>query len=186
MVSDVAAEKLGQWFDVLDAAGHGYLTRDDFQAVATRLARRAGVAEAPAVTESFLRVWDSLAENFGIDRGGKLMRVQYIEGFAALAETSPQFVNTAAAYIPEVIFALFDTDDDRRLSKDEFLSMLAALGLPEAKAQVAHLALDHDADGYIGADEFVEASRQFVLSDDPYALGNWLLGGLAPKPIRYF
>ena len=186
MVSDVAAEKLGQWFDMLDTAGHGYLIRGDFLAVADRVARSAGVAQAPALTEAYLNLWTALADGLGMHPDGKLSREQYIRGVATLARADPRFVESSMVRICGAGVALYDTDADGRLSREEFLTMLAAFGVSAQRAQIAHLALDKNADGYIFGEDMLAAAREFILSDDPHAFGNWLFGGLEPKPIRYY
>ncbi len=186
MVSDVAAEKHGQWFDILDAGCHGYLRRDDFQAISARLARHAGATEAPALTEAYLLLWQCLDTELRVGPHGKMTRQQFVEGLDTLVKSANAGFERAVARIPSAVAALFDADADGRLTRDELLAMLAALGLSGDKADIALLALDHDADGYIDCEDLMAATREFILSEDPFAPGNWLLGGLTPKPIRYF
>jgi Ca2+-binding EF-hand superfamily protein len=186
MVSDIAAEKHGQTFDTFDSDEDGYLDSADFEALAARLAKGAGLADDSVLREVYLRFWQSLTSELGINVGASMSREAFIEALDSLAKSTPTGFDEAIAQIPRTVLAIYDRDGDGRVSGEEFLAMQAASGVPKEKAEVALLALDRDADGMLGVDELVAATREFILSDDLYAPGNWLFGGLAPKPIRYF
>jgi Ca2+-binding EF-hand superfamily protein len=186
MVSDLAAEKHGQTFDVFDADEDGYLDRGDLDALAARLAEGAGVGDSSVLHEVYLKFWESLAGELGIDTDASMSREAFIEGLDRLAKLTPTGFDEAIAQIPRAVLAIYDRDGDGKVSGEEFLAMQAASGVPKEKAEIALLALDRDADGMLGVDDLVAATREFILSDDLYAPGNWLFGGLAPKPVRYF
>ncbi len=186
MVSAVAAEKHGQSFSFLDVDNDGYLQRADFEAIAERLARGAGSAKHEIVRDAYLKFWEGLATELGAGALGRISRQEYIEGLDRLAKSTPAAFEQTIAQMPRAILAIYDHDGDGRLSKEEFLAMQAALGVSSDKADIALLALDRDADGMIDGEELMAACREFVLSDDLHAPGNWLHGGLEPKPIRYF
>ena len=186
MVSPVAAEKHGQSFDFLDVDADGSLDRTDFVAVAARLAEGAGAKEHETVRDAYLMFWERLAVELAVDPDGTIGREQFIEGLDKLAKATPTAFEEAIAQMPLALLALYDHDGDGRLNKSEFMAMQTALGVPKDRARISLLALDRDADGMIGGADLLAACREFVLSEDPHAPGNWLFGGLAPKPIRYF
>jgi EF hand len=184
MVSDVAAEKHGQTFDMFDVNHDGYLEEANFEALATRLAAGAAASDTELVRDAYLKLWNSLAYLLGIGPAERISREQYIEGMDKIAKSSPRGFDQAIAQIPRAILAIYDHDRDGMLSAKEFLAMQAALGVSMEHAKIALLALDRDADGFIGGADLIRANREFVLSDDPHAPGNWLFGGLKPKPFK--
>jgi Ca2+-binding EF-hand superfamily protein len=184
MVSDVAAEKHGQTFDFLDVDQDGYLEEADFEAMAARLAQSAAARDGELVRDAYLKFWYSLAFQLGIHPTEKVNREQYIEGMDKIAKSSPHGFDHAIAQMPRAILAIYDHDRDGMLSAKEFLAMQAAIGVTRENAKIALLALDHDADGFVGGADLMKACREFVLSDDPHAPGNWLFGGLKPKPFK--
>lgn len=186
MVSEVAAEKHGQTFDFLDVDRDGYLQQADFEALAQRLAAGAAASDADVVRDAYLKFWNSLAYQLGIQPDGRISRAQYIDGVDQIGRSSPHGFDHAIAQMPRAILALYDHDGDGMLNAKEFLAMQAALGVPRKKARVALLALDRNADGFVDGIDLMQACREFMLSDDPHAHGNWLFGGLAPKPFKAY
>jgi Ca2+-binding EF-hand superfamily protein len=51
-------------------------------------------------------------------------------------------------------------------------------GLSEEEVRRSFDVLDFDGDGYVSAEDFVEAHRDFYFSDDPNAPGNLMAGDL--------
>lgn len=184
MVSDVAAEKHGQTFDFLDVDGDGYLDEADFEAIAARLTAAAGSPDGEVVRDAYVKFWNSLAFQLGVNPRGRLSRAQYIEGCDEIGKSSPTGFDHAVAQMPRAILALFDHDGDGMLSSKEFMTMQRALGVPRESAKIALLALDRNADGFVDGIDLMKACREFMLSDDPHAPGNWLFGGLKPKPYK--
>ena len=71
---------------------------------------------------------------------------------------------------------LWDQDDDKRLSADEYVKLEWCYGVTEEEAREAFRHLDRDGDGYLTLEEIMKAIKEFYLSDDPDAPGNWLFG----------
>jgi Ca2+-binding EF-hand superfamily protein len=70
---------------------------------------------------------------------------------------------------------LFDTDQDQRLSLQDYTIWLTAWGITsDAERHFRHL--DLDGDGYLHQSEIVEYLRQFHFSNDPEAPGNRFYG----------
>ncbi len=186
MVSEVAAEKHGQVFDFLDADHDGYLEEADMEAIAQRLTAGAAATDDAVVRDAYLKFWNSLTYQLGVDPGSQISREQYIDGLDQIAHSSPHGFDHAIAQMPRAILALYDHDGDGMLNAKEFLAMERALGVSTRNARIALLALDRDADGFVDGIDLMRACREFVLSEDPHAPGNWLFGGLAPKPFRRY
>jgi Ca2+-binding EF-hand superfamily protein len=171
---------------MLDVDQDGYLRRADFEAIATRLSSGASNSGMQIVRNAYLNFWENLARHLKVPDDGQISRDQYASGLHAIAKTSPTGFDDGIAQMPRAILALYDADRDGQLSSKEFLDFQAALGVPEERARIALLAIDRDADGFITAEDLMNAVREFILSDDPHAPGNWLFGGLKPRQIRYY
>lgn len=186
VISNVMAEKRGQAFDTLDTDGDGYLRRADFAVIADRLAAGAGVTDDAPVRHAYLGFWNTLARHLRLSDDGRISRGQYIAAVHELVSSSPDGFDEVISYMPKAIIALYDADGDGRLDHREFLAMEAALGVDPAGARISLLALDRDADGFVVGADLLQAAREFVVSNDPHASGNWLFGGLKPPPPRRF
>jgi EF-hand domain pair len=75
-------------------------------------------------------------------------------------------------------FSIADAYGDGRCTVDEMMAAQRRSGLSEEEVRRSFDVLDFDGDGYISAEDFVEAHRDFYFSDDPNALGNLMAGDL--------
>lgn len=72
-------------------------------------------------------------------------------------------------------FQLFDRDQDTLLSAQDYANWMAAWGM-QADAHSSFRRLDQDRDGFLSTQEIIVYLRQFHLSNDPEAVGNYLYG----------
>ncbi|NJK65212.1 MAG: EF-hand domain-containing protein [Oscillatoriales cyanobacterium RU_3_3] len=69
-----------------------------------------------------------------------------------------------------------DASDNGQISPIEYKQFCVAIGLTEKDAETAFAHLDSNANGHISRDEYLQASKEFHISDDVNASGNWLYG----------
>ncbi|CAM4472622.1 EF-hand domain-containing protein [Nocardia ninae] len=89
-----------------------------------------------------------------------------------------KFVESSAIPFSMAVFAAADKDQDGRISMPEMMAAQLKGGMSEQETNKVFSLLDADGDGYVTTDEYVEASREFYLSDDPAARGNHIAGEL--------
>jgi hypothetical protein len=72
--------------------------------------------------------------------------------------------------------ALWDRDHDGRLSIVEYVALNGCYGISEEAAHEAFRHLDPAGTGLLNTEEVTKRVREFFLSDDPEAPGNWIIG----------
>jgi Ca2+-binding EF-hand superfamily protein len=90
----------------------------------------------------------------------------------------PEFVERSAIPFSMAVFAAADKDKDGRIDRAEMMAAQTRGGMSEAETIKTFATLDTDADGYVTTDEYIQAAREFYLSDDPNAPGNGIAGDL--------
>ncbi|MBV9445830.1 MAG: hypothetical protein JO345_08040 [Streptosporangiaceae bacterium] len=88
----------------------------------------------------------------------------------------PIFVERAAIPFSMAVFGAADKDNDNRLTAEEMNPGQAQGGMSDDDTKVAFDVLDRDRDGYVTTQQYIEAQREFYLSDDPDAPGNLIAG----------
>ncbi|WP_280406081.1 EF-hand domain-containing protein [Nocardia brasiliensis] len=89
-----------------------------------------------------------------------------------------KFVENSAIPFSMAVFAAADKDRDGRINAQEMMAAQIKGGMSEEETNKAFALLDADGDGYVTTDEYIQASREFYLSDDPAARGNHIAGEL--------
>lgn len=158
--------RLGRRFDVMDVDSTGFVDAATLEAMAERLALRAGTSiDSPEMRQTRSTL-DQLWRALDADRNGRLSRDEYIESMTRLIADSEQLRRIVEPG-NRALFTLFDADGDGRLSREEYQRMYHESGMPSAERQDVFDALDRDGDGYVSIEEFVKASLDFYLEPDP-------------------
>ncbi|MBD0709760.1 MULTISPECIES: EF-hand domain-containing protein [unclassified Streptomyces] len=176
----VKSQKFSMLFDWFDQGGDGVLTHDDFQAMGdlfTALAAEDDQENASAMREAFEEWWRVLLTHGDADGDGRITRKEFLDVMEANV-TDPRNFEKAVLAIADALMRALDTNGDGVLSKDEYVRMYSALGIPPEHSGEAFRRLDRDGDGAISHEEFRTAIREFYLSTDDKAPGNWLIGPL--------
>ncbi|MEV6159079.1 hypothetical protein AB0L53_52990 [Nonomuraea sp. NPDC052129] len=181
MAIDLLNHKLDRAFDHIDAGDEGVIERVDLLGLGARLL--VGFGESPtSVTGSdlvagFDGIWSTLSEVLGRDADCQILREEFREGMtAAFVEGDlyePVFRPATAA-----VASLCDDDGDGLIGPREFRTLLSAFGTAYDDVDEAFDRLDRAGRGVLTVDELIVAARQYYVSDDPSAAGNWLFGPL--------
>ncbi|MBV9142661.1 MAG: EF-hand domain-containing protein [Pseudonocardiales bacterium] len=178
MSNVVKDQKFIALFDWFDQGKDGYLTHEDFQQMAelfVALAHEEDQANATAMRDAFERWWELLVTHGATDADGRLTQSEFVKIMKSHV-TSPDNFESAVLAIVDALMSAFDTNKDGVLESQEYVQMYSALGIPPEHSSDAFRRLDRDNDGTISHDEFKTAIREFYLSDDENASGNWLIG----------
>jgi hypothetical protein len=103
------------------------------------------------------------------------------EEFVRIMKSSviaPENFESAVGGIADGLIGALDRDGNGSLSRDEYVRMYDALGVPPSTSTEAFKRLDRDGSGELSYAEFRQAIVEFYLSGDPNAPGNWLLGAM--------
>jgi Ca2+-binding EF-hand superfamily protein len=178
MSNAVKDRKFNALFNWFDQGKDGYLTHDDFQRMAelfAGLTREEDPTNAIAMRDAFERWWGLLINSGNIDADGRLTRDEFIE-FMKSTVTSPENFESVVMAIADALMSELDTNKDGVLASQEYVQMYTALGIHPEHSGDAFRRLDRNSDGAISHEEFRAALREFYLSDDENAPGNWLIG----------
>ena len=73
-------------------------------------------------------------------------------------------------------FAIFDTDNDGRMSSHDFTIYIESIGADPHNAKECFDGLDTDRDGYITTADFVAAAIELAKSQDEKSCGRFIIG----------
>jgi steroid delta-isomerase-like uncharacterized protein len=176
MLSDLQKRKLTNMFHALDANHSGYLEYADFDALLTNLAQlsemAAGSPEYEQLQSGFRTRWDHIRQFAETNRDEHVRLDEWLAYCSELVQ-SPDKVEQEWVSTARLNARLMDRDGDGLVSLEEFAAFRANL---DTDNRAIFERFDLNGDGYIPGDEFPELFRQFFLSDDPDAPGNWFFG----------
>ncbi|MBX9252808.1 hypothetical protein H1Q63_02155 [Desmonostoc muscorum CCALA 125] len=182
MLSQLLQKKHTKNFQVYDLDGSGFVELADLERCATNLAKlrnwEPGSSEFIELKAKYSAIWTNFWQPADITGDGKVSLEEYLK----VADTSTS--NFSNSHILEdahnakanVIFGILDAGNNGQISLIEYKQFCVAVGLTEKDAETAFAHLDPKAYGYISRDEYLQASKEFHLSDDLNASGNWLYG----------
>ncbi len=180
MTMDLQTRKFNYVFTWFDQNGDGWLTRDDFEKIAglfTALADEKDEKNKTAMKKAFMHWWDLLLEAGDGTPGEKIGKEEF-DRIMKSSVIAPENFENAVGGIADGLIGALDRDGNGSLSREEYVRMYDALGVPPATSGEAFKRLDRDGSGELSYAEFRQAIVEFYLSADPNAPGNWLLGAM--------
>ena len=180
MTIELQIKKFNYVFTWFDQNGDGWLTRDDFEKIAglfTALADENDQKNKSAMKKAFMHWWDLLLASGEGTPGEKIGNQEFIRIMSSSIIAPENFENAVGGIADGLIGAL-DRDRNGSLSREEYVRMYDALGVPPTTSTEAFKRLDRDGSGALSYAEFRQAIVEFYLSVDPNAPGNWLLGSM--------
>ncbi|WP_232536843.1 EF-hand domain-containing protein [Cystobacter fuscus] len=178
MTTDLQAKKFNYVFKWFDQNGDGWITRDDIEKMVklfTPLADEKDQKNKSAMDKGFMNWWNLLLEARENKASEKIGKQEFIRIMDAVV-IAPKNFEIAVGNIVDGLLGALDRDGNGSLSKEEYVGMYDALGIPPTTSTEAFRRLDRDSDGEISRAEFHQALFEYYLSADPNAPGNWLLG----------
>ncbi|MDC0710000.1 EF-hand domain-containing protein [Stigmatella sp. ncwal1] len=180
MPTELQIKKFSYVFTWFDQNGDGWLTRGDFEKIAglfTALADEKDQKNKIAIKTAFMHWWSLLLKAEVGTPDEKISKEEFIRIMESSVIAPENFENAVGGIADGLIGAL-DRDGNGSLSREEYVRMYDALGVPPATSSEAFKRLDRDGSGQISHAEFRQAIVEFYLSADKDAPGNWLLGSM--------
>lgn len=178
MKSEFWKQKMTRFFNLFDEDGNGLVEKADFARPVDAGAKFLGYApESPEYQEMLgwnmgLLSYMQQRHNKGEDEGVTL--AEFLETMEAVVADKENFETFVMGHAHFTIQA-WDRDGDGMLDQKEFVAFKTTYLATEEAAVEAFCHLDLDSDGQLTQDEYVSAVREFYSSDDPNAIGNWLI-----------
>jgi juvenile hormone diol kinase len=178
MLTELQTRKWTRLFHVYDGDGNGVVDKKDFEAIFQNVAAARNLApESPQYQQihaKFMEDWKHLQKDADKNNNGQIELAEWLEhGYHRI--NSPEMYQTVID-LANQMFELLDTDGNGVISLEEYKNVLQSWRVPEEIAAETFPKLDLNGDGVINKDEFVELVRQFHMSDDPDAPGNFFFG----------
>lgn len=179
MLKPLQEKKLTKLFGVFDANGDGRYQLADQQIIMNRLAAyggwEEGSAERKALDAKMMALWNKSCDLARIDPEEGFSLETWLSAHLGIIQFGAEdFVYGWVA----AMFDLYDVDEDGVISEAEFAAFFDAHGIARELAAKSFARMDQNGDGGITRDEFVQLTREFLLSDDPTSPGNHLYGPL--------
>ncbi|GAA1378909.1 MULTISPECIES: EF-hand domain-containing protein [Catellatospora] len=179
MATEMQLRKLDKAFGHLDNDRSGFVEQQDLNNLGLRLLAEFGTAhdapKAQRIAEDFSTFWQELAKALDVDHDQRLSPQEWRQGMTEAFVHGDAFDRSFRPGALAVLH-LADTDDDGRVSRDEFATMQRAFGTPVGEINLAFDKLDADEDGYLTIEELMLGVRQFYIGADETAPGNWFFG----------
>lgn len=185
MLGHFQRQKSHHYFDLIDRDEDGFIDGEDFKIQADSLADQRDLPddEREALREQMQGWWEQLCATADVNDDERISRSEW-DGFweaihSAVDEGSDEEKAKMLKSLEQAAKVTFDTIDTTRsgeITKEEYADWLAAWGAEGASE--AFEELDRNGTGHLSADDLIEATKEFYLSNDADAPGNLLYGTL--------
>jgi Ca2+-binding EF-hand superfamily protein len=119
--------------------------------------------------------WDALLVLADSDGDQRLTATEFCTAFGKLMAQPEQFNAVVLGFVKTAI-TLWDSNQDGKVSEQEYKNYLLTIQVTEAEAADAFRRLDLDRDGYLSREEIFQNMKEYYFTDDPNAPGNWFFG----------
>ncbi|MFP5272808.1 EF-hand domain-containing protein [Coleofasciculus sp.] len=182
MLSQLLQKKHSKNFQVYDVDGSGFVELVDLERCASNLAKlrnwESDSSEFLELKAKYSAIWTNFWQPADISGNGQVSLEEYlkvadssISNFSNSTELQDAHKNKA-----DLIFGVLDASNNGQISLVEYKQFCVAIGLTKKDAETAFDHLDRNGNGHISRDEYFQASKDFHISDDLNASGNWLYG----------
>ncbi|MBZ6131579.1 MULTISPECIES: EF-hand domain-containing protein [Streptomyces] len=175
--------KIDVCFRHFDTDDNGSIDREDLLTLGAQLLSKFGEPvtspKGVALMDGMTRFWDALVAAADQDGDQRLSLDEYRACMTGAFVEAPEGFDTSFRPLAEAVCALLDTDGDGQVDEREFQAWQEVFRTaPEHRAE-AFRKLDTDGSGKLTVDELLAAVREYYLSPDADATGNWLYGPVA-------
>lgn len=179
MLTDLQKRKLTSLFYWYDADDNGNLHVDDFERLVQNIVgirgHGPGSQEYADLRTQFMFDWSALvasADKSGDNAVSLDEWLAHMDTILHIDEASERTIDS----LTRIIWSLTDIDGSGRISPREYALFLRAYNIDERIRDTIFRQLDMNGDGHLTREEITKLVREFYLSNDPDAPGNWLIG----------
>ncbi|XP_013386646.1 sarcoplasmic calcium-binding protein-like [Lingula anatina] len=163
--SEYWRRKLRTFFKAMDATRDGYITKEDYEFSAYRLASYMGLDETKAkeVLKLRIEVWEAFSKDPKNSEVYKISEDEFISNYLDVINTS---FRDALVDFASREFDVYDLDEDGFISSKEHKAFFYSWRIPTDYSADTFKALDTDGDGLISRDEYIQGAADFMFSED--------------------
>ncbi len=177
MLTEFQKHKFTVVFNSLDLDNNGFLEEADVKAMLDKMCKNLSIPLGSPKHKQVREYWAwEKVKGFDLDGDGRVSLKEWltVQDMTVSDENLMQYVLNGIGDL----FHLCDVDGDGKVSSEEYAAYLQTYGVEKEAAQEAFKHLDHDGNGFLTVDELIKNAKEFYLSDDPEAPGNWYWGPL--------
>ncbi|MFF3429684.1 oxygenase MpaB family protein [Streptomyces sp. NPDC002602] len=163
---------------VLDQTGDGRITSVDLQAMAHNVCWPLELAperEAP-VYAAFETWWQQLRSGMDADEDGQVTCEEFVTAMLTGIDAEPSYLEQGLHVAVRAVFHAVDVDGSGHLCADEYRTIFGGSRVHPAELNHGFRLLDHDGDGRITEEEFVQAFTDYFTARTDNTAGSQLLG----------
>ncbi|WP_221409448.1 EF-hand domain-containing protein [Marinoscillum furvescens] len=172
-------QKLVHLFNILDTNKNALLQPDDFTAVAEKISDKlqygAESKERLDLKSHALRLYVQLLTDMEKEEVS-ISLDEWLQLFGSWEIIHPASAKKYIYRIASYVFSLFDQNRDRVISKLEYLAMFEIYNIDMSYSEKGFAGLDANGDGLVSMEEMTQGFKDFLLSPDPDAPGNYIFG----------
>jgi Ca2+-binding EF-hand superfamily protein len=166
-MADTAIElKVKNLFNAMDTNNDGYVEWADYQRAVDRYLTTfrtdRDTRKGLALQVGYQMLWLELLRH--ANREQRLARDEYVAANRAASLDTSRF--NMVEGIPHALFDIIDSDDDNKISEEEFSQLMKLWGVTASDETETFTMLDRDKDGYISRQEFLRAGWKLAYSAD--------------------
>lgn len=168
-------QKYEKLFSLLDTNGDGVIAENDFELMAGRVLTATDeerTEKGEKYADEMRNYWQALRDTADADGDGQISKDEFHQ---ALRQVSNTF-DTLVGPLYQAGFHLADRDDDGLVGREDFVTVLAAIGVraPEAGASFDRLT---EQSGPLTKNQLMTAATQYYCNEDPTDTASHLLFG---------
>jgi len=178
MLGELQKRKLTKLFNYRDITKNGFLEKDDydvdFKAILRDHPLQPGSTEYEKLRSNVEGQWNNLREQMDTNGDGKVSLDEWLDYHDIVL--SDNRYDEVFNKQHEEIFRSEDADGDGKLDIKMFLNKRLTPDMDDQEIAKLKFMVDPDGDGYMEIKHFLGLVREFFLSNDPDAIGNWFFG----------
>ncbi len=182
MLKPAQEKKLTHYFNILDHNKNGELQEDDFVGIGEDICINLNVSpnseEYSSIVNRSRGLYFRLLKDIGKKAGESIILNDWLTWFdrEIITAKNVELLKTYILMTVKYVFDLYDQNDDGLLTIEEYADMFTIYGIDIKFSAKSFTRLDRNHDEVISKDELLNAVKEFFVSSDPEAGGNWIFG----------
>ncbi|MFY0688755.1 MAG: EF-hand domain-containing protein [Cyclobacteriaceae bacterium] len=182
MLSILQTQKLTHFFNILDQDKNGMLQIQDFeqvgQNVCSSLCLKVDTSAYDEIINKCRSMFHNLITSVAHNNHDFISPNAWLTYFDLEVITSQnrQTLNDFINLTIDNLFEIYDQNGDGEICLDEYIDMFTVYGITASQTAKSFPKLDTDGNETISKEELQQAMKDFFVSDDPLAKGNWVFG----------
>ncbi len=179
MLTELQKRKLTKLFSMYDSDYTGVLVKADFELMFNKLSTLRNWSQRSrrylVLQDKLMRKWQGLEKKADTAHDNKVSIAEWLAYYdEVLADTKACFEEIAS--LMDIIFDVFDQDEDGKVNQAEWGQLLAAFNESPVYASLVFPGLDVNGDGWLTKAEMLQLFQDFCYSDDPANPANRMFG----------